>query len=102
MAADRARIANARERGELGIMSPDSYLGFLMPPTIFPHPERSKASSKGAGLYRSRLRYAPAIVIPSMRKVGASVPVLKMRSFAGVRCRNISFRLLAMVSSLTG
>jgi len=33
--------------------------------------------------------------------LGASLPVLKTRSLAGVRLRNISFRLLAIVTSLT-
>ena len=45
---------------------------------------------------------APAMVRPSMRRVGALAPKRNSRSLAGVRFWNISFRLPAMVISLTG
>ena len=44
----------------------------------------------------------PAIVIPSTRTVGASVPRRSRKSLAGVMCKNISPRLPAMVISATG
>ena len=46
--------------------------------------------------------HAPATVIPSMRAVGESVPARKTKSSAGVSIWNMSLRLPAMVSSLTG
>ena len=44
----------------------------------------------------------PAATMPSISKVGALVASLNSRSDAGVRLRNISFKLPAMVISLTG
>ncbi len=45
---------------------------------------------------------APAMVIPSIRTVGALVPWRNSRSLAGVSLANISIRLPAMVTSETG
>ena len=44
----------------------------------------------------------PATVMPSILSVGASMPKRNSRSLAGVRCANMSLRLPATVSSLTG
>src|SRR5436309_14374208 len=49
-----------------------------------------------------RFYHEPAMVIPSIRTVGALVELLNCRSLAGVRFRNISLRLLATVMPLTG
>lgn len=60
-------------------------------------------SSRGGGSRSdAAAAQAPAMVSPSTRTVGASVPRRNCRSSAGVRWRNMSFRLPAMVISLTG
>lgn len=57
------------------------------------------------GLVHARTEWrshAPATVMPSIRMVGASMPVLNSRSLATVRRWNMSLRLPATVTSLTG
>src|SRR5258708_32813348 len=49
-----------------------------------------------------RFYHEPAMVFPSIRTVGALVELLNCRSLAGVRFRNMSFKLPATVMPLTG
>src|SRR5579883_305552 len=60
------------------------------------------ARSAGPGGRERRATHAPATVRSSMRRVGASMPVLNSRSLAATTRRNMSFRLPATVISLTG
>ena len=64
-----------------------------------PRPGRRSAPASSR---TSATAQAPAMVSPSTRRVGASVPRRNCRSSAGVRWRNMSFRLPATVISLTG
>ena len=63
---------------------------------------QNRINAPDAGRRVAAPAQTPAIVIPSMRSVGAFVPYLKRRSSAGVRWANISTRLPAMVISATG
>ncbi len=65
--------------------------------SIIPSPKAGRSNGSD-----NRYPFCPAIVRPSIRTVGASTPVRKIRSSARVMFMNMSLRLPAMVISLTG